>query len=186
MYVSLPWLQNPSLKLLDQWLKGISKPFSKFLNHDQQRKMSSSINLLPLKLSFEKMIPSYAAIYSRLKLSTRSAISETWLQKASQNHVGGNDASEFAEKHPICLTKTPIPTKPEEFCCSWKINELHPLHCFWRMDRKSHWFRYFSCANLILFAACPWLISKQKRMFCLESLHSTLIENSILIFISLG
>ena len=57
MYVSLPWLQNPSLKLLDQWLKGISKPFSKFLNHDQQRKVASSINWLPLKVSYEKIVP---------------------------------------------------------------------------------------------------------------------------------
>ena len=31
---------------------------------------------------------------------------------------GGNDVSEFVEKHPKCLTKTLTPTKPEEFCCS--------------------------------------------------------------------
>ena len=173
MYITLPWLQNPSLKLLDQWLNVISQPFSKFLNHDQQRKVASSIIYYHWSYHLRKPSHFYAAIYSRLKLSTRSAISETWLQKASQNHVGGNDVLESAEKHPKCLTKTSIPIKPEEFCCSWKINELHPLHCFCRMGRKSHWFQYFSCANLILLAACPWLISKQKRMFFLESLDST-------------
>ena len=48
-------MQKPTLRLLDHWLKCITKSFSIDLSHVQTRNIESSISLLQLKVSFEKI-----------------------------------------------------------------------------------------------------------------------------------